>query len=361
MHAQRPSGQAREPAASSDKDIASVRRLLDRGKALARAGKLDQAETPLQLAIQGASALTPPNASLLSEALAELASCLVQRKQPAEAQPLIQRALPLVARDTLDGAKREFQLQMTLAESYRYQLRNEFAVAPFRAAIAAAARPQFEADMMDRFIDASTRLASTLSALDRHVEATETLEQALQATQSSARAADSYRLSVLLAASQMRAGRVSEALTLLRSVGAKGHGLRRSDETFYDVPIEEFMPESGAPRSDRAAAPPAAAMPSQPPTNTPAVSSAALRVAEMRDGFQRCYVSTLAADRGVEGSARIVMKVGADGGVTESKALGVGLPVEMVECILRRAMTGGFDPPAGGSAVIVVPVTFVKR
>lgn len=357
---QGPSAQATEPEASSDRDIAAVRRLLDRGKALVRAGKMTEAVTPLQQAIQAAYALSPRDAGLLSEALAELAGCLVQAKAPAEAQALIQQALPLVARDTLAGTKREFQLQMTLAESFRYQKRDEFAVAPFRAAIAVATRPQFEADMAGRCVEASTRLADTLASLERHEEATDSLAQALKVTRRHARAADSHRLSVLLAASQIRLGKTNEAFALLRSIGVKGRGLRRSDMTFYDVPIEEFMPAAAVPQSTPTAAP-AAPIPAAQSSNTAAVSNAALRVAEMRDDFQRCYQSTLADDRRVEGSARVVMKVGADGSITETKALGVGLPVQMVECILRRALTDGFDPPDGGSAVIAVPVTFVKR
>jgi tetratricopeptide (TPR) repeat protein len=355
------SASAAEPEASSDRDVAAVRELLDRGKALAHAGKPSQAETPLQLAFQSASALTPANPSLLSEVLAELASCLVQLNRSAEAQPLIHEALPLVPHDTLDGAKREFQLQMILAESYRYEKRDEFAVAPFRAALAVTTRPQFEADMVKQCTDASTRLARTLDGLDRHAEASETLEQALQVAQRHAQAGDSYRLSVLLAVSQIQLGKLGQALTLLQSIGAKGRGLHRSDMTYYDVPLEEFMAAPAAPQGPPAPVAHVAPMPPPQPTHAPGVPNAALRVAEMREAFQRCYLAALSADPRVEGSTRVVIKVGADGSVTESKALGVGVPVEMVECILRRAVSSSFDPPDGGSAVIVVPVSFVKR
>jgi hypothetical protein len=41
--------------------------------------------------------------------------------------------------------------------------------------------------------------------------------------------------------------------------------------------------------------------------------------------------------------------------------VGIGLPVAVVDCVLLRAGQAVFDPPEGGSAVIAVPVTFVKR
>jgi hypothetical protein len=33
----------------------------------------------------------------------------------------------------------------------------------------------------------------------------------------------------------------------------------------------------------------------------------------------------------------------------------------VVACVQNRARSGQFDPPEGGSAVLVVPVTFVKQ
>jgi len=347
---------------SSSTEVAGIRHLLDEGKALLRAGKPEQAEMSLQMSVQSASALSSDNPSLLSETLAELASCLVVGKHPAEARPLVERALPLVPRGTHEGTYREFQLQMILAESYRYEKRAEFAIAPFRAALAVVRRPEFEADFVGQHTDASTRLAKTLQELDRYPEAAETLDRALQVTRKNGQTADSRRLAVQLAFIQMRLGKLEEALALLKTIGAQGRRLQRSGMKFSDVSIEEFMAKPPSSKSNAPAAPAAPAVKPAPPlTQTPAASTAALRVAEMREGFQHCYAAALAADQQVEGSSRIVINVGADGTVVEARALGVGLPVDMVDCMLRRAVAGLFDPPDGGSAVIVVPITFLKQ
>ena len=91
------------------------------------------------------------------------------------------------------------------------------------------------------------------------------------------------------------------------------------------------------------------------------VSNAAQVVAAMRDGFRSCYQEGLVEDHDLEGSVRIVIHVGENGYVSDAQGTATGIPSSVVDCVLRRARSAKFDPPEGGSAVIAVPVTFVKQ
>jgi hypothetical protein len=92
------------------------------------------------------------------------------------------------------------------------------------------------------------------------------------------------------------------------------------------------------------------------------VSNAARVVAGMRAGFRNCYQRGLAENPDASGSIRLTIRVGAGGevaGVTPSAS--GSLPASVVSCVVARAQAAQFDPPEGGSAVIAVPVTFVKQ
>jgi TonB family protein len=89
-------------------------------------------------------------------------------------------------------------------------------------------------------------------------------------------------------------------------------------------------------------------------------SNAARVVAAMRPDFKACYQAALAEDRNVEGSVRILIKVAADGSVSNVTPTPRSLPQGVVDCVLRRAYQAKFDPPEGGAAVIAVPITFVR-
>ena len=351
---------------SSTANLAAVRQLIDDAKALSRERQDQRAETTARQAAQLASALSPQDPLLLSEALAQLASCLVLLKRTDEARQLVQRGLALAEGGTLEGQKRRFQLQMSLAESFRYENRPELAIAPFRAAIEAASLPQHEQELASRHAEGSRRLAATLNGLRRHAEATAALESALQVAQRHGQEDDRARLAMQLAFSYVELHGVEKALTLLKALGVRGRRLRTDAMAFSDAPVEEFLPSppTGAAGSQPAATPttttPPAPLP-PPARNTPAVSNAAQRVEEMRADFRTCYQTSLEADPYLRGTARIVIKVAADGRVAEVKTLGIGLHVDTVDCLLRRAATAQFDPPEGGSAVIAVPVSFVQR
>jgi hypothetical protein len=92
------------------------------------------------------------------------------------------------------------------------------------------------------------------------------------------------------------------------------------------------------------------------------VSNAARVVAGMRAGFRNCYNRGLAENPDAQGSIRLSIRVGPGGevqGVTASPS--GNLPGSVVSCVQARASAAQFDPPEGGSAVVVVPVSFVKQ
>jgi hypothetical protein len=92
------------------------------------------------------------------------------------------------------------------------------------------------------------------------------------------------------------------------------------------------------------------------------VSNAARVVAGMRAGFRACYNRGLAENPDAQGSIRLSIRVGPGGEVSGVSASPSGnLPGSVVSCVQARASAAQFAPPEGGSAVIVVPVTFVKQ
>lgn len=92
------------------------------------------------------------------------------------------------------------------------------------------------------------------------------------------------------------------------------------------------------------------------------VSNAARVVAGMRAGFRNCYQRGLAENPDASGSIRLTIRVGAGGEVAGvSPAPSGSLPASVISCVVARAQAAQFDPPEGGSAVIAVPVTFVKQ
>ena len=92
------------------------------------------------------------------------------------------------------------------------------------------------------------------------------------------------------------------------------------------------------------------------------VSNAARVVAGMRAGFRACYNRGLAENPDAQGSIRLSIRVGPGGEVAGVSAAASGnLPGSVVSCVQARASAAQFAPPEGGSAVIVVPVTFVKQ
>ncbi len=92
------------------------------------------------------------------------------------------------------------------------------------------------------------------------------------------------------------------------------------------------------------------------------VSNASRVVAGMRAGFRACYNRGLAINPDAQGSIRLSIRVGPAGEVQSVTAVPSGnLPGSVVGCVKARASAAQFSPPEGGTAVVVVPVTFVKQ
>jgi hypothetical protein len=78
--------------------------------------------------------------------------------------------------------------------------------------------------------------------------------------------------------------------------------------------------------------------------------------------FRACYNRGLAKNPDAAGKINLKIQVGAGGEVTGVTATPSGnLPASVVDCVRGRASGARFSPPDGGSAVISVPVTFVKQ
>lgn len=92
-----------------------------------------------------------------------------------------------------------------------------------------------------------------------------------------------------------------------------------------------------------------------------AVANASRVVAGMKAGFRNCFNRELAANPDAQGTIRLTIRVGPGGEVQNVTAAPSGSLGSAVECVKARARSAQFDPPEGGSAVVVVPVTFVKQ
>ncbi|MCA9599526.1 MAG: AgmX/PglI C-terminal domain-containing protein [Myxococcales bacterium] len=91
------------------------------------------------------------------------------------------------------------------------------------------------------------------------------------------------------------------------------------------------------------------------------VANASAVVAGMRAGFRRCYNLGLLDHPDAQGTVRLSITVGPGGEVRGVSASPSGnLPSSVVACVRSRASVATFDAPVGGSAVVNVPVSFLK-
>jgi hypothetical protein len=92
------------------------------------------------------------------------------------------------------------------------------------------------------------------------------------------------------------------------------------------------------------------------------VSNAERVVAGMKAGFRACYNRGLASNPDLQGSVKITAKIGPNGEViSATPAGGGGLGDEVVSCLVRRVQSANFNPPEGGGASIVIPITFALQ
>ena len=91
------------------------------------------------------------------------------------------------------------------------------------------------------------------------------------------------------------------------------------------------------------------------------VGNASRVVAGMRAGFRACYQRGLSENPDAAGAITLTIRVGPGGEVQSVGGSSGSLPASVVACVKARAQAAQFDAPEGGSAVISVPVTFVKQ
>lgn len=92
------------------------------------------------------------------------------------------------------------------------------------------------------------------------------------------------------------------------------------------------------------------------------VGNAQSVVAGMSAGFRRCYNRGLQTAPNMQGSLRITARIGKNGEVVlASAAGGTGLSKDVIECVVNRVKSAQFDPPTGGGAVVVIPVSFQNQ
>jgi hypothetical protein len=91
------------------------------------------------------------------------------------------------------------------------------------------------------------------------------------------------------------------------------------------------------------------------------VENADAVVAGMAAGLRRCYNVGLHEDPKMTGSVRITAKIGPGGEVLAVSSSGHGLSAKVVSCVAARIAKAVFSPPRGGSATLLIPVTFVTE
>lgn len=92
------------------------------------------------------------------------------------------------------------------------------------------------------------------------------------------------------------------------------------------------------------------------------VANASQVLARMRAGFRQCFAKALALDAKQEGTVRVTARIGPNGEVQSVSATKAGnLDESAVACIKARVQSAQFEPPKGGEATLVFPVTFVRQ
>jgi hypothetical protein len=92
-------------------------------------------------------------------------------------------------------------------------------------------------------------------------------------------------------------------------------------------------------------------------TVTGSVANVQAVVTGMAAGFRRCFNKGLVENPSMRGSVTITATLGPKGEViAASPTKGSGLSGSVFSCVTARVATAQFDPPAGGSATVTIPV-----
>jgi hypothetical protein len=99
-----------------------------------------------------------------------------------------------------------------------------------------------------------------------------------------------------------------------------------------------------------------------PPTKTGIAPNAERVIYGLRAAFRQCYQRGLDQYPDAEGAVRLTFAIGPNGEPANVGAAPSGnLPPMIVSCIQTRARSAQFEPPEGGSAVVVAPVILKKQ
>ena len=91
------------------------------------------------------------------------------------------------------------------------------------------------------------------------------------------------------------------------------------------------------------------------------IANASSVVARMRGRFKACYQAGLRQNPEMAGSVSLVATIGPNGEVRGVSGGGGGGLGAIVGCLKAVVRSGAFAPPEGGSAVVSIPITFVKQ
>ena len=90
--------------------------------------------------------------------------------------------------------------------------------------------------------------------------------------------------------------------------------------------------------------------------NATALPGAESVVARNRWRFKNCYAKALAMDPSVEGTAKVAVKIGADGFVSSASAVSSNLPGALTSCVASSCNAMKFQEPASGTAMLMVTI-----
>lgn len=232
------------------------------------------------------------------------------------------------------------------------------------AATATPARSSRAARVQTRGASSAAK-ATAAAALDRKLSA---LEMAVVGALGTSRAAtgdvlkDDHVETSSLDAAAKRGGGVGGPATL--GVGERDTRLRPGEHggSLADLGSAEGATNTSSGRVQRTRAP-RGLVAATPNVTSGVVPDAARVVAGLQGGFHACYQRALSDNPDAQGHAQLLITVGAAGGVQNATvSLSGNLPASMKSCIRTRALDAAFGAPqGGGTAVVVVPISFVQH
>jgi hypothetical protein len=315
------------------------------------------------LALKRGRVVSHADLIIIAYTYVDVARVLMQASRAATAREALLDAMSLLK----PGSKPEdagiTYAEQTLGELSLQEWDPVTALAAFSTASATAAR--HEPDWASREIAALRGVANAQNQLHRPADVRSTWERAVYLDEHFPDR-DSPRYDVILS---LVTAYASAGDPRADQLFARYHGFQRvmdvATATFsyrtqsFDRP-KPAPPSALAPLAPAfpAPAPVLGTLPTEPLT-PPTVSDPARLEAGMRAGFQACMQASFARSAGQHGVVRLLVTVNKGGAASVVSSLTLGLPVTLTDCLLARVSAEIFAPTEGGSAVNLVPMTFV--